>query len=222
MDCGQHARSILATNTKVEERCRPNGVENEDDKNSALRATGHSPAYWLDRPPRIEEITAEIDRILSATHGRARTELRKRISNHCAIRELAIEAGKIGKPLASLLDKSRNIFDMETFRIDDEHILTDMADIHKYITEFFKEWFEGEDIDTEGMHSDDVDWQKILTNRKYYNQFQTTNKVLPHLQEIIWKALQKHKHHLTPKSHQTRTLVYVSTLKRLSQPHQPC
>ena len=145
--------------------------KNEDDKASALRATGHSPTYWLDRPPRIEEITAEIDRILSATHGRTRTELRKRISNHCAIRELAIEAGKIGKPLASLLDKSRNIFDMETFRIDDEHILTDMADIHKYITDFFKEWFAGEDIDTEGMHSDDVDWQKLLTNREYSNQF---------------------------------------------------
>ena len=65
---------------------------------------------------------------------------------------------------------------METFRIDDEHILTDMADIHKYITDFFKEWFAGEDIDTEGMHSDDVDWQKLLTNREYYNQFQTACK----------------------------------------------
>ena len=48
----------------------------EDDKASALRATGHSPVYWLDRSPRIEEITAEIDRILSATHGRTRTEKR--------------------------------------------------------------------------------------------------------------------------------------------------
>ena len=76
----------------------------DDDKKDALRATGHNPAYWLDEPPRIEEITAEIDLILSATHDRTRTELRKRISNHCAVRELAVEAGKIGKPLASLLD----------------------------------------------------------------------------------------------------------------------
>ena len=64
------------------------------------------------------------------THGRMRTELRKRISNHCAIRELAIEAGKIGKPLASLLEKTKNILDMETFRIDDERILTDINEIH--------------------------------------------------------------------------------------------
>ncbi len=107
------------------------------------------------------------------------------------MRELGIEAGKIGKPLASLLDQSRNIFDMEAFRTDDEHILTDMAEIHRYITEFFKEWFAGEDIDTKGMHADDVDWQKLLTNREYYDTFQTTNKVEPHLQEIIWKAIHK-------------------------------
>ena len=41
------------------------------------------------------------------------------------------------------------------------------------------------------MHADDVDWQKLLTNRAYYNTFQTTNKVEPHLQDIIWNAIQK-------------------------------
>ena len=165
--------------------------KNDEEKREALRATGHNPAYWFDRPPRIAEITAEIDLILSATHGRTRTELRKRISNHCAVRELAIEAGKIGKPLASLLDKSRNIFDMETFRTDDEHILTDMAEIHRYITDFFTEWFAGEKIDTEGMHADTVDWQRLLTDRQYYNNFQSENKVEPHLQDILWRAIQK-------------------------------
>ena len=32
---------------------------------------------------------------------------------------------------------------------------------------------------------------KFLTNREYYNSFQTANKVEPHLQDIIWKAIQK-------------------------------
>ena len=117
-----------------------------------------------------------------------RTELRKRISNHCAVRELAIEAGKIGRPLASLLEKSKNIFDMETFRIDDERILTDIHEIHRYITEFFKEWFAGEGKDTEGMHAEEVDWARLLTDRAYYDEFQTNNNIPPHLQETIWKG----------------------------------
>ncbi len=57
-----------------------------------------------------------------------------------------------------------------------------MADIHKYITDFFKKWFAGEDIDTEGMHSDDVDWQKLLTNREYYNQQRQTTPTRNHME----------------------------------------
>ena len=80
-----------------------------------------------------------------------------------------VEAGKIGRPLASLLEKSKNIFDMETFRIDDDRILTDIHEIHRYITEFFKEWFAGEGKDTEGMHAEEVDWARLLTDRAYYD-----------------------------------------------------
>jgi hypothetical protein len=127
------------------------------DKEDALDSTGHNPSYWLARPPVLEEIINEINSILAATHGRARKELRKKISNNCAIRELAVEAGKIGKPLASILEKTRNIFDMDILRINDDEVLTDMEVIHKYLTEFFEKWFAGEEGDTRGMHAEDVD-----------------------------------------------------------------
>ena len=90
----------------------------------------------------LEEIINEINNILAATHGRARKELRKKISNNCAIRELAVEAGKIGKPLANILEKTRNIFDMDILRINDDEVLTDMEAIHKYLTEFYEKWFQ--------------------------------------------------------------------------------
>ena len=60
------------------------------DKFDAMNATGHNPEYWKRREPNITEITAEIDKILTKTHGRMRTELRKRISNHCAVHNIAL------------------------------------------------------------------------------------------------------------------------------------
>ena len=40
------------------------------------------------------------------------------------------------------------------------------------------------------MHSDDVDWTRLLNDRAYYDEFQATNNIPHHLQETIWKAIQ--------------------------------
>ena len=66
---------------------------------------------------------------------------------------------------------------MDILRINDDEVLTDMEAIHKYLTEFFEKWFAGEEGDTRGMHADDVDWQRLLSDRDYYDSFQKKNNI---------------------------------------------
>ena len=66
---------------------------------------------------------------------------------------------------------------MDILRINDDEVLTDMEAIHRYLTDFFEKWFSGEAADTQGMHAEDVDWMRLLTDRLYYDSFQKKNNI---------------------------------------------
>ena len=97
----------------------------------------------LDENEMRKTVDLHIWRAKQKNHGRARTEMRMRISDRIRRREESRQAGKLRPVLESMLGpyrKRKEGYTMETLRIN-EQTKTDPKEIHDVLTKHFQEWF---------------------------------------------------------------------------------
>ena len=119
----------------------------------------------------LRQIQEDIKAMRKLAHGRARTELRKRLNNHVAFREEKRGEGKTGYVIRSILDSHKQGFCMDVLHdpaTDD--ITTDPIRIYELATKHFEEWF-GDPSGTENdaIHNEKDAWMRSLAT---FDEFQ--------------------------------------------------
>jgi hypothetical protein len=104
-------------------------------------------------------------------------------------REEDMLAGRIGRVIKSVMGTRKDLVRLEELRIRGR-MITDSGDIHRQVTDFFKEWFTSKTYMRGGAMGDSVgDWRSIRCTLEEFKDKCAPQGVPSHLVEAIWEAL---------------------------------
>eukprot|EP01041_Mallomonas_annulata_P001235 gene1235-biopygen592 len=114
-------------------------------------------------------------------------------------REEARQQGQIRKVIQSLMSnvdlkkKQRNQYDMQELRTGTSEaptVTVDPAEIHAVLTEHFREWYAMPERAGPGLHTTELDWQRLFGDREYFLAHTADTHVPDIYRNIAYDALQ--------------------------------
>jgi len=177
-------RKFIKRWTQVAER----NLHDETERHKILACTGNAPAHWLLEPPTATQMTKEVKALKKLMHGRKRTELRLRMRVIYRNREQARKEGKYRRFIAALVGKPRPTFDMDRLRSADDTVVSDPAQIHLLLTEWFRQWFDLDRPTADTMH-DPVRWLEFINNRAAFDAMLDTTQMKDRTKDLFWDSL---------------------------------
>ena len=156
-----------------------------------LNRTGRTPDYWyglttLDP----EDLKCEIIRLQHLLGSRKRHQYRLELSAKSAAREEAIQSGKIGAAIKSIVGKPSTSVELTWLRVsDDGDMIMDPKAILRHLNEKFYEWHSGDADSISGIHVQRADWHRIGTDRSLFDNLVKQYGIPAYLLDHIWAAL---------------------------------
>ena len=156
-----------------------------------LNRTGRSPDHWLNTPSfEPDELKTEIIRLQVLLGSRKRHQYRLELSANSAAREEAIESGKIGKAIKSIVGKPSTTVELTWLRISDEgDMIMDPKEILRYLNDKFHDWHAGPADAISGIHVQQPDWHLLCSDRSKFDELVKEYGIPAPLLDHIWKAI---------------------------------
>ena len=129
--------------------------------------------------------------------GRARSELRKLMSEAAAKKEQDRKDHKFKCLIRAITAKAINPYTMETLQNVDGTMTSDPAEIHNILTVWFSKWF-AYDRPIEGTLHEQDNWEKFLHDEAQFTSMLEGTSIAPDIKTILWKALHTTTAKLTP------------------------
>eukprot|EP01041_Mallomonas_annulata_P042115 gene42115-biopygen5005 len=175
------------TNTWEQQVLKTLKQRNPDSINpyTIMEITRHGP-QTLRTLPRSTFINNQLHELKQRLHGAERTALRIQINVRTKLREEARQAGQIKHVIKSILGQHDPHNDLSTLKIvtpNNNHthtILTDPRDIYNHLNTEHQTIFDIPPHHTPSpLQQSDVDWQRALTDRHYFNQINAHHNIPP-------------------------------------------
>jgi len=153
-----------------------------------LACTGNPPEHWFGRTPDPLEIDIELAAVARKMQGRARSELRKLMSEAAARKEQDRKDHKFKRLIRAITAKAINPYSMETLQNLDGSMTSDPTEIHNILTAWFSKWFAYDRCTTGTLHEQN-NWEKFLHDEDQFSAMLEGTSITPDIKAILWKAL---------------------------------
>ena len=124
--------------------------------------------------------------VVKRMHGRARTEMRKKINEAVRVREESYAKGAMSKAIASITGKHRESYDMGAVTRGEERI-TGHGEVHVVITGHFEVWHNPPYAVAAG---NDSYWDDVFDSWESFDARTAETGVPLELREVIWRAIE--------------------------------
>ena len=186
-DINQAVKVIITKWSKVVEAI----VWTDQDERMTTLNLGRSRSEWLTTNfnNRVSDLLElDIRKVRLTLHGRVRSHSRKRMHEASQVREVARTQGKLSRVIPSILGLEKNKFQYDSLHTPD-NIVQDPAAIHATITCHFQQWFSPPPGANTGIHSPDIHWPSIITDKQLFEKHGADQMIPPHLVEVLWTAV---------------------------------
>ena len=163
-----------------------------------VNLTNRGPWYWCtcsDRRELLQSLNEDIKKVKSQLHGRHRTTIRRQMGRLVQYREDMRVCGRIGYVIKSIMGTFKEVFDLSVIRNEKGDILTDGAEIHKAVTEFFKSWFAmPEEYRGRGIHDQRSSFAAVAADKDKFCDDLDHTGIPRWLRLLYWEAITYPKH----------------------------
>jgi len=178
---------VLEIHQELLERLNLSIVDINVSKEDAEWMSQHMEATWTDEDIWIQ-IQQHVSRLKKLLSYRQHSELSQKIKKAVSNRNKKFKQGTIGVVIQSLTEQYKAPYDMACLPLENGDILVDSRDIHEAHTDFWSQWFKG-DESWSGLLSSDWNSHSLLTDRDLFLQCTRGHNIPTDVAHIIWRGL---------------------------------
>ena len=157
-----------------------------------MHVTERGPDFWgglTTKAGVVEIINDEYATVKSLLHGRSRREMRVNQNKMVRYREDMRRAGRVGYVIRSIMGEGKVGYDLQEVKDESGDIIVDAEDIHRRVTEFFRDWFKRAVGSDRVQVQEEGDFTDIIQNKERFVDELEHTGVPKWLRELVWEAI---------------------------------